>query len=99
MVHTLAWVVKILVFIVVLGFALKNSQLVTLNYFFGYAWEAPLVVVLLATVTLGALLGVLALLPLLFRLRRERGILRKQLEASTQIQPADASVLQTLSTE
>ena len=92
MMRALGWAVKILVFLIVLGFALKNSQLVTLHYFLGYAWEAPLVMVLLLAVALGAMLGILALLPLLFRLRRERGKLLKQVEVSTQIPAAEMPV-------
>ena len=78
--RTLGWVVKILLFVLLLGFALHNSQVTTLNFFLGYAWQAPLVVLLLAAFVLGALSGVLALLPVLFRLRRERGKLRKQVD-------------------
>ena len=77
----LGWAVKILLFVVVLGFALRNSQPVTLHYFLGYVWEAPLVVLMLAALVLGSLLGVLALLPTLFRLRRERAKLRKELDS------------------
>lgn len=83
MMRVLSWTLRILVFLVVLGFALKNSQAVTLNYFFGYAWEAPLVVLLLAAASLGALLGILAMLPQIFRSRRELRKLRKQVDAFT----------------
>ena len=88
----LGWAVKILIFVVLLGFALKNSQPVTLHYFFGYVWEAPLVALLLAAFVLGAFLGLLALLPALFRLRRERAKLRRELdgmiEANTITEPS-----------
>ncbi len=77
----LGWVLKILIFVVVLGFALQNSQPVTLHYFLGYIWEAPLVVLLLAALLLGSLLGLLALLPTLFRIRKERAKLRKELDS------------------
>jgi uncharacterized integral membrane protein len=82
--HYLGWAVKVLLFVVFLGFALHNSQPATLNFFFGYFWQAPLVVLMLAAFVLGALLGVLALLPILFRLRRERGKLRKQVNDITE---------------
>jgi uncharacterized integral membrane protein len=71
---------KILIFVGVLGFALQNSQPVTVHYFLGNIWEAPLVVLLLAAFVLGALLGLLALLPALFRLRREQAKLRRELD-------------------
>ncbi len=76
----LGWAVKILIFVVVLGFALQNSQPVTVHYVLGYVWEAPLVVLLLAAFVLGAFLGLLALLPTLFRLRRECTRLRRDLD-------------------
>jgi uncharacterized integral membrane protein len=76
----LGWAVKILIFVVVLGFALRNSQPVMVHYFLDYVWEAPLVVLLLAAFVLGAFLGLLALLPTLFRLRRERSKLRRDLD-------------------
>ena len=79
--HYIGWIVKILIFLAVLGFALQNSQPVTLHYLFGYAWEAPLVALLLAAFTAGASLGLLALLPMLFRLRRERTRLRRELDS------------------
>lgn len=80
----LGWAVKVLFFVILLGFALHNSQPVTLNFFLGYFWHTPLVVLLLAAFVLGALSGVLALLPVLFRLRRERGKLRKQVNGVTE---------------
>lgn len=88
MMRTLGWIVKILVFLVVLGFALKNSQVVTLHYFLGYVWETPLAVLMLVVFALGALFGMLALLPLLFRMQRERAKLRKQVAATTEILPS-----------
>jgi uncharacterized integral membrane protein len=62
---------KLLVFLLVLGFALKNSHSVTFNSYLGYVWQAPLIIMLGLAFVLGALTGVLALLPTLFRLRRE----------------------------
>jgi uncharacterized integral membrane protein len=62
---------KLLVFLLVLGFALKNSHSVTFYSYLGYVWQAPLIVMLVLAFVLGALTGVLALLPALFRLRRE----------------------------
>ena len=62
---------KLLVFLLVLGFALKNSHSITFYSYLGYVWQAPLIVMLGLAFVLGALTGVLALLPALFRLRRE----------------------------
>ena len=62
---------KLLVFLMVLGFALKNSHTVTFYAYLGQAWQAPLIIMLVLAFVLGALTGVLALLPTVFRLRRE----------------------------
>ncbi|MCA1979685.1 MAG: LapA family protein [Thiobacillus sp.] len=67
---------KILVFLLVLGFALKNSHPAVFYSYLGYVWQAPLIVMLGLAFALGVLAGVLALLPTLFRLRREAA--RKQ---------------------
>lgn len=69
--HYLGLVAKLLVFLLVLGFALKNSHSVVFHSYLGYIWQAPLIVMLGLAFLAGALTGVLALLPTLFRLRRE----------------------------
>lgn len=69
--------------IVLTGLALhlQNDQPVTLRYYLG-AIELPLSLVLVLTLILGAALGALASLPLIFRLRRQRRGLEKQLKNS-----------------
>ena len=62
---------KLLVFLLVLGFALKNSHTTIFYSYLDYVWQAPLIVMLGLAFVLGALTGVLALVPTLFRLRRE----------------------------
>lgn len=67
----LGLLLKLLVFLLVLGFALKNSHAVLFNAYLDYVWEAPLIVMLGLAFALGALAGALAVLPTVFRLRRE----------------------------
>jgi uncharacterized integral membrane protein len=69
--------VKVLVFLLVLGFALKNSQSVTFHSYLGYVWQAPLVLMLGVVFVLGVAAGLVALLPALFRARREAARLRR----------------------
>jgi lipopolysaccharide assembly protein A len=69
--HYLGLLAKLLVFLLVLGFALKNSHGVTFYSYLGYVWQAPLIVMLGLAFVLGALTGLLALLPTLFRMRRD----------------------------
>ncbi|HEY7675048.1 MAG TPA: LapA family protein [Burkholderiales bacterium] len=70
-----------LLFVGVFVFALKNEDLVTLRLLPGLAWEAPLIVALLAAFFLGALLGVLACLSRGFRQHREILRLKRELRA------------------
>jgi putative membrane protein len=63
--------VTIVLFVLFFGFALKNDQEVTLHYFFGYEQKAPLVIMLLVFFVSGAVLGILAMVPMVFRHRRD----------------------------
>jgi uncharacterized integral membrane protein len=73
----LGWFIKAVIFILLLGFALKNSDVVTVHYYLDYVWEAPLVLILLGFFAMGAATGLLAIMPHLIRQRRELGKLRK----------------------
>ena len=64
-------IIAVILFIAFFGFALKNDQIVTLQYFFGYAQSAPLVILLLVFFLSGAVLGVFAMVPMAFRHRRD----------------------------
>lgn len=81
-------IVAAILFIVFFGFALKNTQETALNFFLGYEIRAPLVMLLLAFFAGGAVLGVLAMMPTLFRHRRELGKHRKAIEAMQKEQEA-----------
>jgi uncharacterized integral membrane protein len=58
----LTWAVRIALFILLLAFAAKNTDPVTLRFYFGLAWQAPLVALLLAFFAAGAVLGLIAML-------------------------------------
>lgn len=76
--HYLTWFVRIVVFLLLLGFAVKNTTMVKLQYYYGYEWQAPLMLILLAFFTLGVAIGVLACLGKIFRQRREIAALKKK---------------------
>jgi putative membrane protein len=78
-VRALTWAVRLLVFVLLLAFAAKNVQPVTLRFYFDVALQAPLVVMLLSAFALGALFGIAALIGTLLRQRRENSLLRKRL--------------------
>lgn len=66
----LSWLLKAAIFFTLFAFALNNEQDVTLNFFFGTAWRAPLVLVVLAVFTAGVVVGVLGMVPRWWRQRR-----------------------------
>ena len=76
------WILKFLLFVLVLTFAIKNIEMVTLRYFFGWEWQSPLIFVMLIAFCAGIALGLLAALPKLFRQRREITTLKRGSESS-----------------
>ena len=64
-------IVAAILFIVFFGFALKNTQEAALRFFFDYEVRGPLVLLLLSFFAAGAALGILAMIPTLFRYRRD----------------------------
>jgi uncharacterized integral membrane protein len=67
------------VFVVALLFAIKNTDPVTLQFYFDQSWQAPLVFVVLASFAVGAAVGVLACVPPMVRQRRALAGLQKEL--------------------
>lgn len=82
-----AWIARIILFLLVLAFALENSQVVAVQYFGAAPWQAPLVAVILLCFALGAALGLLAVIPAFIRMRREISLLRRQIKAGQTHQP------------
>ncbi|MDO9278651.1 MAG: LapA family protein [Polaromonas sp.] len=64
------WLLKAAIFFTLFAFALNNQQVVSVNFFFGTLWDAPLVLVVLATFTAGVALGVLVMMPRWWKNRR-----------------------------
>ena len=74
------WTIRVLVFLLLVAFAAKNVEPVTLRFFFDLALQTPLVLALFAFFALGALFGMLALLGTVLRQRREISFLKKSME-------------------
>lgn len=72
----LIWAV---VFVVLLLFALKNTDPVTVRFYFDQEWRAPLMLVALATLALGAVCGMIACIPAFMRRQREIAGLKREL--------------------
>ena len=77
-------IIAIILFMVFFGFALKNTDPVTLHLFMGYEFPGPLVLMLLIFFVAGTVLGVFAMLPTLFRHRRDLSKYKKILSAKDQ---------------
>ncbi len=70
-----AW---LLLFILLLAFAARNTEPVALRFYFDLSWQAPLVLLLFGFFAAGALLGLIAALGTLLRQRRELLRLRRE---------------------
>ena len=73
------WTLRLIVFLLLLAFAVKNTDPVTLRFYFELAWQAPLIALLLAFFAAGAVFGLVAALSTLFAQRREILQLRREL--------------------
>ncbi|HUW97308.1 MAG TPA: lipopolysaccharide assembly protein LapA domain-containing protein [Acidiferrobacter sp.] len=71
--------VVVLVIFLGLGFAYKNASDVTVRYYGGLAWHAPLALVLLTVLALGVVLGFVASLNRVVRFHSQLRAVRKQL--------------------
>jgi len=81
--RVLAWTLRIILFLALFLFALKNTDTVSLRLYFDQVWQAPLVLVLLVFFVAGAVIGVLATLSTVFRQRREIARLQRELRRGT----------------
>lgn len=71
----------LLLFLAVMGFSLKNSQPVTMHYYLGMDWSAPMALVLLIVFCAGALAGIIACLSLLITQRRNLRAMQQELQS------------------
>lgn len=67
-----------ILFILLVGFGLKNTQPVVLHYYLGIAWQAPLSLLVLILITLGIVAGIIGFLPVFIKQRRELSALRHE---------------------
>ena len=88
--QVLIWIVRVIVILLFVWFAAKNSDTVPLKGFLDSKLEAPLAMFLLGFFGGGLLLGLLASLPSIFRLKREVRKLNRALQHKAR--EADASL-------
>jgi uncharacterized integral membrane protein len=85
--RALLWGCRIFIFLFLFAFALKNTELVSIRFFFDSFWQAPLVIIVLVFFAAGAALGVLSLLGTVFGLRREVSRLKREVSQSSKSGP------------
>jgi uncharacterized integral membrane protein len=76
-VRIVTWAIRLIVFVLLVAFAAKNADPVTLRFYFDLALQAPLVLILFGFFAGGAVFGLLALLGTLMRQRREIASLKR----------------------
>lgn len=77
----IVWVLRLVIFVAVLMFALKNTQPVSVTFFTDHVLhDVPLIVVMLVVFVVGTLFGLLLTVPATMRRRREALRLRKELD-------------------
>lgn len=82
----LLWTSRIVLFLLLFAFAIKNTDPVGVHVFLDATWHAPLIIVVLASFAGGAGLAVLFLLGTLLGQRRELARLQRELnEARTSV--------------
>ena len=81
---------KIAAFVLLLGFAAKNTDNVTVRYFLGLEWQAPLVFALLVFFGLGIGCGAVSSLAIIGRQRREILGLKRELRSRARALTAPA---------
>jgi lipopolysaccharide assembly protein A len=89
-----SWIFRIALFLLALGFALTNTTNIDLHFFgVDTPWRAPLVIFLLLFFAAGAVMGLLAVVPTLFRQRRLIGRLKKDLKLGAKPQTGPTAPL------
>jgi lipopolysaccharide assembly protein A len=65
----LVWLLRAFVLFALFAFALNNRAEVVVQWFFGYHWQSPLVIVVFSAFAVGCAVGVLAMTPAWWRRR------------------------------
>ncbi len=98
----LVWVLRLLVFVLVLLFALKNTEPVQVSFFADYALaNVPLIVVMLVTFLLGLVLGLLIMILNITRKKREiarlkRDVARLEDQIKNPVTPTDPAAVEVI---
>ena len=78
--QALVWILRLFIVLVLVWFAVKNSQPIEIHGLPEQKWQAPLVFVLLVVFVGGVVIGLLAWIPTVVRQRRELAKLKRAAE-------------------
>ena len=70
-------VIKLILFLLVLTFAVKNTEMVAMRWYMDMEWRAPMVFVVLGAFAIGVVMGLLMTVGAFVRTRMELGRLRR----------------------
>jgi len=90
------WLLKAAIFFTLFAFALNNRDDVTVHFFFGQHWTAPMALVVLTAFAIGLLIGVLGMVPRWWRQRHAALNSRREnieMTPSTSMEPASGTTL------
>jgi lipopolysaccharide assembly protein A len=71
------WLLKVAIFFTLFAFALNNQHDVTVRFFFGQQWTAPLVIVVLTAFAIGLVIGIFGMVPRWWKHRQEAAAARQ----------------------
>src|SRR5215208_2121210 len=78
--QALVWILRLFIVLVLVWFAVKNSQPIEIHGLPEQKWQAPLVFVLLVVFVAGVVIGLTAWIPTVVRQRRELARLKRAAE-------------------
>ena len=88
----LTWIVRVALFLVVLTFSVRNTDVVAVRWLPGLEAHAPLILVLLVAFMLGALFAWLVLLPSWLKAKRSSSVATKKLAKAEKVNnPSDSA--------
>ncbi|MBC8021761.1 MAG: LapA family protein [Burkholderiales bacterium] len=85
--QTVVWILRFVIVVVLVWFAVKNAQVVTIHGLPDQSWQAPFVFILLVVFIAGMVIGLLAWVPTVVRQRREIARMRKTGQPAVTIAP------------
>lgn len=80
---TFLLIIKTILFLLLLAFAVKNTEIVHIQYYLGFEFDVPLILVIMISFAIGGILGGFANLGFIFKARNV-GTLERKLKKTEQ---------------